>query len=612
MVSKAFGINMSDNGIERLDSGLLVVRNDGFLSNAIENSSLYNSSTGFGTATRDSSTQTRVGPGYVLGEQELRWLYRSSWFIRRVCDLPAQDMTKKTLQIILDDSDEQDVKSLMARWRTPVEDVSPFSKRASYGFDQAKEQAEKWARQFGSAYIVLQLNGGEDLEQPLTEVRSVDGLAVLDAYSLRPSNIDFNRSDPEFYQLIYDRDNCLEAKLGQRIHESRVLPYYGNPIHPYDQKIGNAVADSVIQAMWGVFMAHGEVKGTIQEAIKSFSLLTVSISNLSGLLSAGKGKEVQNFLKEVGFQKSVYQILVTDPEASKTGFEGRNLTGVRDNFEIFREELTAASGLPFYKIWGTLGRAGLSDSGSNEARAYAEQISTLQRSRHLSNDERIIKVLCSLVFGDPYKPFQIKYPSIHEETEQEQLEGQKVRAEIYQIYSTLPNAVTTDEFRRAIATNEPLESVMQLEELASSPDSQKDDSMPGIVATRRDKQNEIQFSAIANEHNSINHGAHQYADVQVLETIYQRGLESHRNDSVSPDDWAMGRVRAFLRLLATGKPKNKKYTDDNDLLPASHKRSSRVDEAISISGSPLPNGEWDEMASVGDVDVLSVIEEALG
>jgi hypothetical protein len=64
-----------------------------------------------------------------------------------------------------------------------------------------------------------------------------------------------------------------------------------------------------------------------------------------------------------------------------------------------------------------------------------------------------------------------------------------------------------------------------------------------------------------------------------LKAVYRRGAgafsSSHRPDQ-NRNSWAMGRVNAFLHLVKTGKPKNSKYTTDNDLLPKMHPRSSEA------------------------------------
>ena len=67
------------------------------------------------------------------------------------------------------------------------------------------------------------------------------------------------------------------------------------------------------------------------------------------------------------------------------------------------------------------------------------------------------------------------------------------------------------------------------------------------------------------------------ANIGALKSVYQRGLGAY-NTSRSPSvaarggakQWAMARVNAYLYLLKNGRPQNKKYTTDYDLLPAKH------------------------------------------
>ena len=72
-----------------------------------------------------------------------------------------------------------------------------------------------------------------------------------------------------------------------------------------------------------------------------------------------------------------------------------------------------------------------------------------------------------------------------------------------------------------------------------------------------------------------------------LKAVYRRGAgafsSSHR-PGMARDQWAMARVNAYLKLLKSGKPSNPKYKQDNDLLPASHPRSTKKSAAITASG----------------------------
>ncbi len=77
-------------------------------------------------------------------------------------------------------------------------------------------------------------------------------------------------------------------------------------------------------------------------------------------------------------------------------------------------------------------------------------------------------------------------------------------------------------------------------------------------------------------HNDENPGAGKRATLGRLKAVYRRGAgafsTSHSPKVSSRQQWAMARVNAFLYLLAKGRPKNSKYTTDNDLLPKGHAR----------------------------------------
>jgi hypothetical protein len=83
----------------------------------------------------------------------------------------------------------------------------------------------------------------------------------------------------------------------------------------------------------------------------------------------------------------------------------------------------------------------------------------------------------------------------------------------------------------------------------------------------------------AREHNEeYGETAGKRVTLSMLKAVYRRGAgafsTSHSPAVRSRDQWAQARVNAFLRLVRTGKPRNPKYTGDNDLLPRDHPRKS--------------------------------------
>lgn len=98
-----------------------------------------------------------------------------------------------------------------------------------------------------------------------------------------------------------------------------------------------------------------------------------------------------------------------------------------------------------------------------------------------------------------------------------------------------------------------------------------------------------------------------------LKAVFRRGAgaysTSHRPSVTSRTQWAVARVNAFLRLLATGKPKNPKYVTDNDLLPKGHPRSTKKSLEIELEKAktvkvPAPEGHhW----MVYDIDGVKLM-----
>lgn len=115
----------------------------------------------------------------------------------------------------------------------------------------------------------------------------------------------------------------------------------------------------------------------------------------------------------------------------------------------------------------------------------------------------------------------------------------------------------------------------------SGSDKNSEGSASGGKSITFSKKVEDSLKKKADEHNE-KHGdaASKKTSVKTLKAVYRRGAgafsTSHRPDQ-NRNSWAMARVNAFLHLLRTGSPKNSKYVTDNDLLPASHSKSSKKD-----------------------------------
>ena len=92
---------------------------------------------------------------------------------------------------------------------------------------------------------------------------------------------------------------------------------------------------------------------------------------------------------------------------------------------------------------------------------------------------------------------------------------------------------------------------------------------------------------LRDKHNDKYKSQAKRVDLGMLKAVYRRGAgafsSSHRPNVTSREQWALGRVKAFLKLVATGERK-KAYTGDLDLLPKGHpQKSDAKAEAMALS-----------------------------
>ena len=84
---------------------------------------------------------------------------------------------------------------------------------------------------------------------------------------------------------------------------------------------------------------------------------------------------------------------------------------------------------------------------------------------------------------------------------------------------------------------------------------------------------EAALENLRDEHNERYSAPGRRVDLGILRAVYRRGAgafsTSHRPSVTSRNQWALGRVKAFLRLVGRGERK-KSYTTDDDLLPKEH------------------------------------------
>lgn len=111
-----------------------------------------------------------------------------------------------------------------------------------------------------------------------------------------------------------------------------------------------------------------------------------------------------------------------------------------------------------------------------------------------------------------------------------------------------------------------------------------DKNKPGDTKTSRggievSEEVEKSLKEKIDEHNKKNPQDSQKADLGMLKAVWRRGAGAYSvgtpgRRGMTRNQWAMGRVNAFLKILSGSAPSDKDYSQDNDLLPKSHPKHS--------------------------------------
>ncbi len=170
------------------------------------------------------SSGTFFRNGLTANTELLTTAYRTNWIVKRIIDMPAEDMTRAWYRLSADLPDEalSRLKRLEAR----------------HSVRQELANAIRWARLYGGAIALIVIRGEEDLlDQPLDPDShlpdSFQGLLVLDrAQGIAPSaELVTDLDDSDFgLPAYYEAELTLPTVRTVRIHHSRVLRFVGREL----------------------------------------------------------------------------------------------------------------------------------------------------------------------------------------------------------------------------------------------------------------------------------------------------------------------------------------------------------------------------------------------
>ena len=270
-------------------------------------------------------------------DMELTRLYEGSGLFAKIIDIPAEETFRCGFTIKGDapgDVVENAVELLeLLQW------------------DDKATTAAKWARLYGGSLVVMLINDGGGIEEPLKleKARSVDGLMVYDRSIVRPSPVGVDGSScpmPEHYQ-VFSRYGTFT------VHESRCLIFCNGKLLErspswYLWPWGIPEAYRIYEALMSAETAHGNAVRLLDKSIQP----VYKIHELSKILETMEGEaQVLRRLDTVDLSRGLYKTVALSMD-DDFAYLGEVPEGIGKVIDVSDRILSAATGIPETVLWG--------------------------------------------------------------------------------------------------------------------------------------------------------------------------------------------------------------------------------------------------------------------
>ncbi len=412
----------------------------------------------YGTSHDSSESYTFVQEP-VIPDTDLTVNYEDNGLFAKIIDTPAEEAVKHGFDLNLNsDTLDKFVESAL--------DALEWEDKAA--------TAIKWSRLYGGAIIVMLINDGRGLEEPVNwkHIRSIDELRVYERavvqpdytslYAYDPANPLKNSTSkfamPEFYYV-----HSLYGSF--TVHESRCL-VFRNGILP--ERVTNPV-----YRFWGT-PEYARIKRAMRDAITSHGngpkLLDRSVQPVykmkdlaSTLASEGGDDIVMKRLELIDLARGILNSIAIDKDGEDYDFKNFQFTGVKDVIDATCNMLSAVTNIPQTILFGR-SPAGMDATGNSDLENYYNYVEKIQKLMLKKNLKTLLDVLfrAGLRNGevDEIPDYEMKFSPLWSlsETEQAAVDKQKadtemVRAQTAQIYVQI-QALDPSEVRAALAKKE--------------------------------------------------------------------------------------------------------------------------------------------------------------
>lgn len=482
---------------------------------------------------QDNSEAYKFEREPVIPDMQLTGLYEGNGLFSKIIDTPAEEALKHGFDLNLKSNE------MNAFVDEVLDDLE---------WDEKATTAIKWARLYGGALIVMLIDDGRGLEEPVDweHIRSIDELRVYERSIVQPDYASLYQQDyggkgvgnrvSKFGQPEYYYVSSIYGSF--KVHESRCL-VFRNGVLP--EQTSNAT-----YLFWGMpeyVRIRRALRETVTAHTDSVKLLERSVQaiysmkGLASLLTTDDGEnQVLKRLQLVDTSRGLLNSIAIDSEGEQYDFKTFQFSGVKDVIDATCNMLSALTNIPQTILFGR-SPAGMNATGDSDFESYYNFVEKIQRLMLKRNLRTLLDVVfrAGIASGDvaeePDYKLEFKPMWSLSDTEQAAVDQTKaqtalVKAQTAQAYVDM-QALDPTEVRRRLASDEEFD----VEDIISEDD--EDDLLQSLLGTAPSAMSDVEAAQKNLEQGQAPGGEEQSATVAPTATP-----PTTNADAAEDENWA--------------------------------------------------------------------------
>lgn len=441
---------------------------------------------------QDNSEAYKFEREPVIPDMQLTGLYEGNGLFSKIIDTPAEEALKHGFDLNLKSNE------MNAFVDEVLDDLE---------WDEKATTAIKWARLYGGALIVMLIDDGRGLEEPVDweHIRSIDELRVYERSIVQPDYASLYQQDyggkgignrvSKFGQPEYYYVSSIYGSF--KVHESRCL-VFRNGVLP--EQTSNAT-----YLFWGMpeyVRIRRALRETVTAHTDSVKLLERSVQaiysmkGLASLLTTDDGEnQVLKRLQLVDTSRGLLNSIAIDSEGEQYDFKTFQFSGVKDVIDATCNMLSALTNIPQTILFGR-SPAGMNATGDSDFESYYNFVEKIQRLMLKRNLRTLLDIVfrAGIASGDVTEEpdYKLEFNPLWSlsDTEQATVDQTKaqtalVKAQTAQAYVDM-QALDPTEVRRRLASDEEFD----VEDIISEDD--ENDLLQSLLGTEPSAMSDVE------------------------------------------------------------------------------------------------------------------------